>query len=101
MSSDAIVLLREDHKELKRLFREFKEAGPNAHATKGRLVDPAPVEKKERAPRERRQGSGRSDSGSSNQSGSGQGEKSGDAPRRRNRSRRRTRGGAAVETPKA
>ena len=68
--------------------------------TKGRLVDPAPVEKKERAPRERRQGSGRSDSGSA-QSGSGQGEKSGDAPRRRNRSRRRTRGGAAVETPKA
>ncbi|WP_439938733.1 DEAD/DEAH box helicase [Nocardia sp. N13] len=69
--------------------------------TKGRIVDPAPVEKKERAPRERRSGSGRSDSGSSAQSGSGQGEKSGDAPRRRNRSRRRTRGGAAVETPKA
>jgi superfamily II DNA/RNA helicase len=71
--------------------------------TKGRVVDPAPVEKKERAPREqreRRSGSGRSDAGSS-QSGSGQGEKSGDAPRRRNRSRRRTRGGAAVETPKA
>jgi superfamily II DNA/RNA helicase len=71
--------------------------------TKGRIVDPAPVEKKERAPREqreRRSGSGRSDSGSA-QSGSGQGEKSGDAPRRRNRSRRRTRGGAAVETPKA
>lgn len=69
--------------------------------TKGRIVDPAPVEKKERAPRERRSGSGRSDSGSSARSGSGQGEKSGDAPRRRNRSRRRTRGGAAVETPKA
>ena len=69
--------------------------------TKGRVVDPAPVEKKERAPRERsggRQSSGRSDSGSGSGSGS---EKSGDAPRRRNRNRRRTRGGASVETPKA
>ncbi|GAB3029357.1 hypothetical protein GCM10011376_14570 [Nocardioides flavus (ex Wang et al. 2016)] len=68
--------------------------------TKGRVVDPAPVEKKERAPRERsggRSGSGR-DSGSSAAGGSS--EKSGDAPRRRNRNRRRTRGGAAVETPK-
>jgi superfamily II DNA/RNA helicase len=75
--------------------------------TKGRVVDPAPVEKKERAPRERsggRQGSGRSDSGRSDagRSDSGQGaEKSGDASRRRNRSRRRTRGGATVETPNA
>jgi superfamily II DNA/RNA helicase len=62
--------------------------------TKGRVVDPAPVEKKERAPRERR---------SSDRSGSGAGssDKSGDAPRRRNRSRRRTRGGSPVETPKA
>ena len=66
--------------------------------TKGRIVDPAPqerkTERKDRAPRERRSDSGRSDSS--------QGvEKSGDAPRRRNRSRRRTRGGASVETPKA
>lgn len=73
--------------------------------TKGRIVDPAPVEKKERAPRERsggRSGSGRSDSGRSDsgRSDSGSSEKSGDAPRRRNRSRRRTRGGSAVETPK-
>jgi superfamily II DNA/RNA helicase len=71
--------------------------------TKGRIVDPAPVEKKERAPRERRTGSG-SGSGRSG-SGSGSGEKaastSGDAPRRRNRSRRRTRGGESVEAPKA
>lgn len=71
--------------------------------TKGRIVDPAPVEKKERAPRERRSGSdrsgsGRSDSGRSDASTS---EKSGDAPRRRNRSRRRTRGGQSVEAPKA
>ncbi len=78
--------------------------------TKGRVVDPAPVEKKERAPRERsggRQGSGRSGSGRSdanrsdaNRSDAGS-EKSGDAPRRRNRNRRRTRGGTSVETPKA
>ncbi len=39
MSTDALVLLKDDHTELKRLFREFKEAGPNATATKGRLVD--------------------------------------------------------------
>jgi len=39
MSTDAIVLLRQDHTELKRLFREFKETGPDAHAAKGRLVD--------------------------------------------------------------
>ncbi|MDT0186618.1 DEAD/DEAH box helicase [Microbacterium sp. ARD31] len=71
--------------------------------TKGRVVDPAPVEKKERAPRERRSGSGRSDSGRSDsgRSDSGSSEKSGDAPRRRNRNRRRTRGGQSVEAPKA
>jgi superfamily II DNA/RNA helicase len=71
--------------------------------TKGRVVDPAPVEKKERAPREgsRRSSGGRSGSGSDAAAGSGSSEKSGDAPRRRNRNRRRTRGGAAVETPKA
>ncbi len=52
--------------------------------TKGRVKDPAPVEKKERAPRERRDGAA--------------GEtKSSDAPRRRNRSRSRTRGGAPVK----
>ncbi|WP_433634659.1 hemerythrin domain-containing protein [Nocardia sp. CA-120079] len=39
MSSDAIVLLREDHKEIRKLFREFEKAGDRAHATKGRLVD--------------------------------------------------------------
>jgi len=38
MSSDAIVILREDHKEIKKLFREFKGAGENAQVTKGRLV---------------------------------------------------------------
>ncbi|MGQ0465061.1 MAG: hemerythrin domain-containing protein [Sporichthyaceae bacterium] len=39
MSNDAIVLLREDHKQLKALFREFRGAGKDATATKGRLVE--------------------------------------------------------------
>ncbi len=75
--------------------------------TKGRIVDPAPVEKKERAPRERSGGrSGGSGSGRGSDSGrdssAATSETSGDAPRRRNRSRSRTRtrGGATVETPK-
>jgi superfamily II DNA/RNA helicase len=69
--------------------------------TKGRIVDPAPVEKKERAPRERRSGSDRSGSSRTDRSDSSSAEKSGDAPRRRNRNRRRTRGGQSVEAPKA
>lgn len=39
MSTDAIVLLKEDHKEIRRLFREFEAAGEDANATKGRLVE--------------------------------------------------------------
>ncbi|MCE7004828.1 hemerythrin domain-containing protein [Kibdelosporangium philippinense] len=39
MSTDAIVLLKEDHKEIRRLFTEFENAGENATATKGKLVD--------------------------------------------------------------
>jgi superfamily II DNA/RNA helicase len=74
----------------------FKDLGIPP-GTKGRIVDPAPVEKKERAPRERRSGSGSGRSGSD----AGSSEKSGDAPRRRNRNRRRTRGGESVEAPKA
>ncbi|KQV65073.1 RNA helicase [Nocardioides sp. Root122] len=70
--------------------------------TKGRIVDPAPVEKKERAPRERSGGrSGRGSDSGSGAASSASSEKSGDAPRRRNRSRRRTRGGESVEAPKA
>jgi hemerythrin-like domain-containing protein len=38
MSTDAIVLLKEDHKEMRRLFREFESAGENATATKGRIA---------------------------------------------------------------
>jgi hemerythrin superfamily protein len=39
MSTDAIVLLKEDHKEIRRLFREFQQAGENAKAKKGKLVN--------------------------------------------------------------
>jgi hemerythrin superfamily protein len=38
MSTDAIVLLKNDHKEVKKLFREFQKAGENATAKKGDLV---------------------------------------------------------------
>ena len=39
MSTDAIVLLKEDHKEIRKLFTDFENAGPNAHKTRGKLVD--------------------------------------------------------------
>lgn len=39
MSTDAIVLLKNDHKEIRRLFRDFEQAGDGATKTKGRLVD--------------------------------------------------------------
>jgi hemerythrin superfamily protein len=39
MSTDAIVLLKEDHKEIRKLFREFENAGENATKTKGKIVD--------------------------------------------------------------
>ena len=39
MSTDAIVLLRNDHKEILRTFKDFEKAGENAHAAKGKLVD--------------------------------------------------------------
>jgi len=35
MSTDAIVLLKDDHKQIKRLFREFEQAGECATKTKG------------------------------------------------------------------
>jgi hemerythrin superfamily protein len=37
MSTDAIVLLKEDHKEIRRLFREFE--GAEGPAKKGRIVE--------------------------------------------------------------
>lgn len=39
MSTDAIVLLKADHKEIKALFRRFEQAGEDATRTKGALVD--------------------------------------------------------------
>jgi hemerythrin superfamily protein len=38
MSTDAITLLKADHKEIKKLFREFQSAGENATKQKGDLV---------------------------------------------------------------
>jgi hemerythrin superfamily protein len=38
LSTDAIVLLKADHKEIKKLFREFQAAGENATVQKGQLV---------------------------------------------------------------
>jgi hemerythrin superfamily protein len=38
MSTDAIVILKEDHKRIKKLFREFQNAGEDAEAAKGRIV---------------------------------------------------------------
>ena len=39
MSTDALVLLREDHKEIRRLFRDFTSAGENARKSKAKIVD--------------------------------------------------------------
>jgi hemerythrin superfamily protein len=38
MPSDAIVLLRADHKEIRRLFREFQAAGDKATKKKAQIV---------------------------------------------------------------
>jgi hemerythrin superfamily protein len=39
VSTDALVLLKQDHKEVQKVFREFQAAGDDATATKGRLVE--------------------------------------------------------------
>ena len=39
MSTDAIVMLKNDHQEIRRAFKAFEDAGENAHKTKGKLVD--------------------------------------------------------------
>jgi hemerythrin-like domain-containing protein len=39
VTSDAIVLLKADHKEIRRLFREFQRAGHRAVKKRGRLVE--------------------------------------------------------------
>jgi hemerythrin-like domain-containing protein len=38
MSTDAIVLLKQDHQEIRKLFRSFEQAGDNATVRKGQLV---------------------------------------------------------------
>jgi iron-sulfur cluster repair protein YtfE (RIC family) len=38
MSTDAIVLLKDDHKQVRELFRSFESAGAGAHAAKGETV---------------------------------------------------------------
>jgi hemerythrin-like domain-containing protein len=39
MSTDAIVILKDDHKEILKTFKDFQKAGENAHVAKGKLVD--------------------------------------------------------------
>ena len=39
MSNDAIVILKDDHKQVRSLFRKFEQAGDDADATKAKLVD--------------------------------------------------------------
>jgi hemerythrin-like domain-containing protein len=39
MSTDAIVILKNDHKETKKLFRQFEAAGEDAETAKGAIVD--------------------------------------------------------------
>jgi hemerythrin superfamily protein len=38
MSTDAIVILKNDHKEIKKLFKRFQAAGENATTEKGNIV---------------------------------------------------------------
>ena len=38
MSTDAIVVLKEDHKRIRSLFKDFQKAGDDATAAKGRLA---------------------------------------------------------------
>lgn len=39
MSTDAIVLLKNDHKNVEKLFKEFEKAGDKAYRQKRRIVD--------------------------------------------------------------
>lgn len=41
---DAIVLLKNDHKTVEGLFKQFEKAGDNAHAAKQKIVDEIIVE---------------------------------------------------------
>ena len=39
MSTDAIVLLKDEHKEIRKAFRTFEAAGKDAHVAQGKAVD--------------------------------------------------------------
>ena len=39
MSTDAIVVLKADHQEIRKQFKRFSEAGENATTAKGKIVD--------------------------------------------------------------
>ena len=39
MPTDAIVLLKNDHKDILKAFKDFEKAGEDAHAAKGKLVE--------------------------------------------------------------
>lgn len=38
MATDAIVILKNDHKTIRKLFKEFQSAGDKATQAKGRIV---------------------------------------------------------------
>jgi hypothetical protein len=38
MSNDAIVVLKDDHKRIRALFKAFQSASQDAHATQGKIV---------------------------------------------------------------
>ena len=40
MSTDAIVLLKNDHKDIRKLFRDFQKAGDQAFVEKGKPTGP-------------------------------------------------------------
>ena len=39
MSTDAIVMLKDDHKQIRKVFKDFENAGDRAVVRKGQLVD--------------------------------------------------------------
>src|SRR5664279_681501 len=39
MSNDAIVVLKDDHKRIRALFKEFQSASQDAHVTQGKIVE--------------------------------------------------------------
>jgi hemerythrin-like domain-containing protein len=39
MSTDAIVVLKDDHKVIRSLFRDFRKVGPNAVKSRAKIVD--------------------------------------------------------------